>query len=896
MAVTKSKLEEKAEQMLTPYDSELGFDPKALTDSIIMFGKELTKVKLYSYQEEFIFRIIYSIVTKEGETITILISRQAGKSQGVAFIACTLCVIMPVLAKIIPAFAEYTDGFFIGLFAPQSDQVKTTYDRALGMLKSDNANAIMSDSEINTGLLYEVRLNLTNGSYLAGQTASKTSKIESKTYHLLLLEESQHLDDNLVATSIEPMATACLMEGQFVTTEGGFFKKAEDVLIGDTLVGFNEESRLIDTGIVNWVQPTSEKECFEITLHTGRNILCSYDHPILTRERKGGAYGRKLLWKETSTLCVGNHVAVADAVDYWGTEKMWSPRLVGYLIGDGTYGHDTSPRLATCDEEIRQYAYTTQDCCSSKTTERFTKEGKFYNEIRIRGICPELRKLGIYKQVKLNKRLPKDYTKYCKEDLANLLGGFFDTDGYVTIKDNRNVTIGLSTAVFELLKEVQLLLQKFGVHSMISFSKGRETDYGRNGCFVLTISDKRSVLNFKKNIEFTVKYKQDKLDLAESIFIDHKEKIDVNYQTLRFERIVKITSLGLKKVYNFEVDKIHTYLANGIVTHNTNGTIVKVGTTSTRKGDFFNEIQRNIIRSQKIKDKRLGFHFEYAYREVMKRKREQYNIDGNKFHLNYEKFINLQIAKRGTTDDSFKIAYALTWSFEGGMFITDGEWNSLLNKRRGFTRTIDPNWDVVAGMDIAKENASTVICICKRVKDEKSEFYKAQIIQIIELEGMNYEMQHVAIVQALADYNINTFYADYTGVGKPVVDRLISSCGNYVQIMPYTFSRPSKSEMWQALRGAIDNNRLEVPASDNARQTTEYIKLEQQMKAMIKYYEGGYLVANKPDRYGYDDYCDALGLAIMAVNTERVTQKMIEVSSDNPFFSRGGVSVYEAAW
>ena len=111
---------------------------------------------------------------------------------------------------------------------------------------------------------------------------------------------------------------------------------------------------------------------------------------------------------------------------------MWEPRLIGWLIGDGSYGYDKTPRLSNCDNEINDYVLThfdTSDDCKP----RLTKDGKLYRETRIKGICPKLRELGIYGQTKTAKRLPLNIHHYDAQSLAELIGGLFDTDGYMAI-------------------------------------------------------------------------------------------------------------------------------------------------------------------------------------------------------------------------------------------------------------------------------------------------------------------------------------------------------------------------------------------------------------------------------------------------------------------------------
>ena len=105
-------------------------------------------------------------------------------------------------------------------------------------------------------------------------------------------------------------------------------------------------------------------------------------------------------------LCkVGEQVGIIDEIPFFGTKEMWEPRFVGWLIGDGSYGLDKTPRLSNCDDEINRYVLTHFDTSGDRVP-RKTKDGKTYRETRVKGICQKLRALGIYGQTKKNKRLP----------------------------------------------------------------------------------------------------------------------------------------------------------------------------------------------------------------------------------------------------------------------------------------------------------------------------------------------------------------------------------------------------------------------------------------------------------------------------------------------------------
>lgn len=501
----------------------VSFDAHFITGKIMDFGKVLTGIPLYSYQEEIAYRIIYSVITFEGSVLTVLLSRQSGKSETMAFVIDTLTVLLPALAKIIPDLEQFSNGFRVGLFAPQSDQVVTTYSRAMTRLTSANAEMVLSDPDLLVSLESEVRLNLSNGSFLAGQVASKQSKIESKTYDLIIIEEAQDTDDFLVTKSIEPMLTA------------------------------------------------------------------------------------------------------------------------------------------------------------------------------------------------------------------------------------------------------------------------------------------------------------------------------------------------------------------------TGGTLVKVGTTGVTKNHFWYEIQANRNHDRKIPDKRLRNHFEYAYKEIISARRHQFEIDHKKFHLNYEADILRKKERWGEDSQAFKLAYALVWDLESGMLISDKEFNTLLNRKLGFQEPSTGDY-VVAGLDIGKAPAETVLTIAKVwYTDDPFEKPYKQILAWVCLGGLDYEAQHHEILNYIVEYNISTIFADYTGVGKPVVDRLVYACGEYVNIEPYTFTAQSKSDMWYNFTSDIQTRRLIVPANRVVRSTSEFQKFEEQMKNCQKYFNGAYMVCEKSEGY-FDDMVDSCALMCLAANTQREAESELEVD-DNPLFS-----------
>jgi hypothetical protein len=137
--------------------------------------------------------------------------------------------------------------------------------------------------------------------------------------------------------------------------------------------------------------------------------------------------------------------------------------------------------------------------------------------------------------------------------------------------------IDLTSSCFDLLQEIQLLLQKLGIHCNIKEIKAKieQKSKDKNNWFVLHISSIRDIRLFYEKIHFSIKYKQDRLKILINRIKDKEEKKVKNLNGLRFERVVSVKYVGIKPVYNLTAGTTHTYIANGIITHNTGGKMDK---------------------------------------------------------------------------------------------------------------------------------------------------------------------------------------------------------------------------------------------------------------------------------------------------------------------------------
>ncbi len=389
----------------------------------------------------------------------------------------------------------------------------------------------------------------------------------------------------------------CVCAGTKIWTANGNLINIEDLNKKDGIIGWDENTKNVSPTYIENMFPPSIKECFRITTNMGRILECSYDHPILWSKENFGSKPRikgsrtkrdfikKTTFKETKDIKVDDQIAIADTVDIFTNKTMWEPRLVGMLIGDGCYAFNKTPILSNCDLGINNYIDERYDVKVEKSY--ITKDGRLYRESRIRGICNNLRELGIYGQTKLKKTLPLNIHSYSKETICELIAGLYDTDGCVCIvKNTLKASVTLSSMSRNLMEEVRLLLQKLGIHGIISEClPNPKNKLDKNSYYKLSIGDKRSLLNFANNINLLVNYKQENLNRIKEIYKDKPFRKSKSIEGIRFERVVKIENIGNQVVYNLTAGVHNTYLANGIITHNT-------GTGGDSRGKGTEEIKR----------------------------------------------------------------------------------------------------------------------------------------------------------------------------------------------------------------------------------------------------------------------------------------------------------------
>lgn len=377
----------------------------------------------------------------------------------------------------------------------------------------------------------------------------------------------------------------CVCSGTRVFTASGEVVNVENLKQEDGIIGWNEITKEIRPQTIPILLDPSEKECVEITLKSGQILRCSIDHPILSdtspKAKSKCINGKRIAvrqwqFRRADELKEGDFVGLANNIDYWGSIEMQNAYLVGMLIGDGTYSQGNSCRLISADEDTWNYIESNNlgviNHCDDSRCEKYTKEVRTY---RIVNGMQLMRDLGIVYQTGKNKTLPKNLGVYTKDSICKLIAGLFDTDGSISVNEEKdNFSITLYQSNIQLLEDVKLQLHKLGIFSTINTRKSAKYELGgkiinSNESYRLEIKDVASVRLFYKLIPLNITYKKEHLKRIFELIKNKSAKEHNDISGAKQSKIVQIKNIGIQVVYNLQADSDHTYLAEGIITHNT---------------------------------------------------------------------------------------------------------------------------------------------------------------------------------------------------------------------------------------------------------------------------------------------------------------------------------------
>lgn len=327
----------------------------------------------------------------------------------------------------------------------------------------------------------------------------------------------------------------------------------------------------------------------------------------------------------------------------------------------------------------------------------------------------------------------------------------------------------------------------------------------------------------------------------------------------------------------------------------TGGTIVKVGTATIHKCDFYTAIQHN-----KRQQVATGVQNHFFYPASV----------GIKYNSLYAKTIEKERLRLGVDSDEYRTSYDGQWIFERGMFVTaellfdrgvaqsSGVWSE--RRPQGISQGLSKRYSIVAGIDWGASHDSTVVTLVAVDWDNPVEegeaytgsgltrytYYKKHVLDWMAMVGDNYEHQFFKVLEYLSHVKgLRVVVSDSNTCGRPIYDRLCAAlAGSGIEVREFNFQPRLKSDGYRLLSSDFYGRRITFPAGPQFRDR-HYLAFTYQMLDLQKTFKNGLMVvAHPPEKGAHDDYPDSLMMANWAANTRSVLGD-ISFHSVNPFFS-----------
>lgn len=316
-----------------------------------------------------------------------------------------------------------------------------------------------------------------------------------------------------------------------------------------------------------------------------------------------------------------------------------------------------------------------------------------------------------------------------------------------------------------------------------------------------------------------------------------------------------------------------------------NATIVKIGTATTFKSDFYEAIQRNKADMEKKKSRN---HFEYDWRIAAK------------YNPKYAKYVEKEMKRLGEKSDEFRMSYCLEWIIERGMFVDIVKFEAE-NTEPLLERTMyDKSATHVAGIDLGGKGDDTIITSVEVDwdmpvvlesfinEDNEEETYTAFNSYIKDWccisNEPDYEEQYPLIMDYLSHFKLARVVCDATKEAS-LSHRLRANLP--CEVIPFIFTSKSKSDIYKHLDREITSGRARVCAGPKTIETREYKDFIEQLGELQKGWSGTNMVVSHSSEKVHDDYPDSWALAVWGTsfkgevnNTETVKNRFTAKSNN----------------
>lgn len=427
--------------------------------------------------------------------------------------------------------------------------------------------------------LVEHNDNSENGEYLRKLVEYKKLTKFDNSYleKLIKVSSAEEANKHPIRFNYFTARVPCLTENNRVLIKDKGLVSIKDCKSGDyiwTQYGYKK---------VLWNNSHFANDIYKVTFKNGYTIEGTGHHPVLVNKTGRSTY-LKYEWAGLADLKPGEHIVLNHKpCENYNTDIEYDfARLIGFIDGDGSIA--TQDRVKLCywtgeSNELKEYygnllsKYSNSELHYDLSQEEShhaivqavynTKFNTYLHSLGVRGD-------GVPKCI-LNSS-PKIWLAY--------LQGIWDSDGNISLhNDNRKCPqVGIKLIKKQTVRDIGLMLLMLGIPNSlldINYYKDKPNYHEQLRC---RIRDHIGYVLFKNLISDYMK--SNKRLKFESLNIDN------NYIEYAQTTVKSIEKIEGTIVYDIEVEDVHEYIANGIVTHNTG----RLASGTDGKNTFFSPI------------------------------------------------------------------------------------------------------------------------------------------------------------------------------------------------------------------------------------------------------------------------------------------------------------------
>ncbi|MEK6843982.1 MAG: LAGLIDADG family homing endonuclease [Nanoarchaeota archaeon] len=371
--------------------------------------------------------------------------------------------------------------------------------------------------------------------------------------------------------------TGCIAGDSLVYTSNGWKKIKEVKQEEEKVLSFNIKNKKYEWSDFIFLRFENKDNLLKITFDNGQELIVTKDHPLLLSSMK---------WKKAHEFLVSDEIALAYDLPFSPRKEipLALARLLGFTISDGSLNIRKRRvkhwRGGDYNSNRQRYRYFSADFNLLETVQAdltslyectpriiFPLDRCAHVNVISQQVCGTLNMLGVpFGRKSSIVQIPQVILEASSVVQREFLKALFSGDGTVS---QSNYLIEYYSNSKNLLQQISCLLYQEGISCTVK-KKMAKCNGKYFDSYRLYITGQENLVKFYNKIGFYNQTKQEKLKTLLNKYVCNMGIYDKTYST---SKIVKIEETYEEFVYDLTVPRNHSFIANGIISHNTGKTL-----------------------------------------------------------------------------------------------------------------------------------------------------------------------------------------------------------------------------------------------------------------------------------------------------------------------------------